>query len=94
MERTYPYAGAVSPNGMRNLRQLAILELKHATNNFSDSNIIGEDSFGVVYMGLLQDGSMVAIKGHLHTPTQNFVHEVNPPLCGRFFYLAFGSLSN
>ncbi|XP_044477516.1 probable serine/threonine-protein kinase PBL28 isoform X2 [Mangifera indica] len=76
MERTYPYAGAVSPNGMRNLRQLAILELKHATNNFSDSNIIGEDSFGVVYMGLLQDGSMVAIKRHLHTPTQNFVHEV------------------
>ncbi|KAJ0084217.1 hypothetical protein Patl1_30702 [Pistacia atlantica] len=71
-DRTYPYAG----DGTQNLRQLAVLELKHATNNFSDSNIIGEGSFGLVYMGLLQDGSMVTIKRHLHTPAQNFVHEV------------------
>ncbi|XP_031247353.1 probable serine/threonine-protein kinase PBL28 isoform X1 [Pistacia vera] len=72
LDRTYPYAG----DGTQNLRQLAVLELKHATNNFSDSNIIGEGSFGLVYMGLLQDGSMVTIKRHLHTPAQNFVHEV------------------
>ncbi|KAJ0021622.1 hypothetical protein Pint_32173 [Pistacia integerrima] len=89
LDRTYPYAGAVSPNGTQNLRQLAVLELKHATNNFSDSNIIGEGSFGLVYMGLLQDGSMVTIKRHLHTPAQNFVHEVNPALFGSVLKTVF-----
>ncbi|KAK3206001.1 hypothetical protein Dsin_020047 [Dipteronia sinensis] len=71
---TSPYAGDVSPNGA--LRQLTILELKHATCDFSQSNIIGEGEFGLVYKGLLQDGSMVAIKRHLHTPIRNFLHEV------------------
>ncbi|KAK0606482.1 hypothetical protein LWI29_038242 [Acer saccharum] len=71
---TSPYAGAVSPNGA--LRQLTILELKHATCDFSQSNIIGEGTFGLVYKGLLQDGSMVAIKRHLHTPIRNFLHKV------------------
>ncbi|KAK4850976.1 hypothetical protein QYF36_011461 [Acer negundo] len=71
---TSPYAGAVSPNGA--LRQLTILELKHATCDFSQSNIIGEGAFGLVYKGLLQDGSMVAIKRHLHTPIRNFLHKV------------------
>ncbi|KAL5765806.1 hypothetical protein ACOSP7_016423 [Xanthoceras sorbifolium] len=73
---TSPYAGAVSPNSTQNIRQLTILELKHATSNFSQSNIIGEGALGLVYKGLLQDGSMVAIKRRIHTPIRNFLHEV------------------
>lgn len=79
-----PYPGAVSPIDTQNLKQLTILELKHATNNFSEINIIGEGSFGLAYKGLLQDGSLVVIKRHLHTQIQNFLHEVT---------LALGSLS-
>ncbi|KAH9660810.1 protein kinase domain-containing protein [Citrus sinensis] len=71
-----PYPGAVSPIDTQNLKQLTILELKHATNNFSEINIIGEGSFGLAYKGLLQDGSLVVIKRHLHTQIQNFLHEV------------------
>lgn len=53
------------------------MELEHATCKFSQNNIIGEGGFGLVYKGLLLDGSIVAIKRRLHTPTQFFAHEVN-----------------
>lgn len=53
------------------------MELEHATCDFSQNNIIGEGGFGLVYKGLLLDGSIVAIKRRLHTPTQFFAHEVN-----------------
>ncbi|KAJ9698128.1 hypothetical protein PVL29_007293 [Vitis rotundifolia] len=69
-------ASALSPYGTTHLRQLTILELEHATCNFSQNNIIGEGGFGLVYKGLLLDGSIVAIKRRLHTPTQFFAHEV------------------
>ncbi|PQQ01745.1 putative serine/threonine-protein kinase PBL28 isoform X2 [Prunus yedoensis var. nudiflora] len=36
----------------------------------------GQCRFGLVYKGLLQDGSIVAIKRRLHAPTQYFFHEV------------------
>ncbi|CAJ1955963.1 unnamed protein product [Sphenostylis stenocarpa] len=57
-------------------RQLTILELEQATRNFSHNNIIGEGGFGFVYKGLLQDGSIVAIKRRLFALTQDFVLEV------------------
>jgi len=60
----------------QNTRQLTILELEQATRNFSHNNIIGEGGFGVVYKGLLQDGSIVAIKRRLFALTQDFVIEV------------------
>lgn len=37
-------------------------ELQTATNQFSDENVIGEGGYGVVYRGVLHDGSVVAIK--------------------------------
>ncbi|XP_028109518.1 probable serine/threonine-protein kinase PBL28 isoform X2 [Camellia sinensis] len=76
MENIPPSAGAVSPYDTCNLRQLSILELEHATGNFNQINIIGEGSFGLVYKGLLDDGSVVAIKRHLHYPVQYFLNEV------------------
>ncbi|XP_050370520.1 probable serine/threonine-protein kinase PBL28 isoform X2 [Argentina anserina] len=73
---TSPYAVALSPYDTHNLRQLTILELEQATRNFNENNIIGQGRFGLVYKGLLQDGSIVAIKRRLHAPTQYFFQEV------------------
>ncbi|XP_070674413.1 probable serine/threonine-protein kinase PBL21 isoform X7 [Malus domestica] len=73
---TSPYAVAHSPYSAPNLRQLTILELEQATRNFNEINIIGQGRFGLVYKGLLQDGTIVAIKRRLHAPTQYFFHEV------------------
>lgn len=72
---TSPYGGALSPYDMQNWRQLTFRELEQATRNFSQRNIIGEGGFGLAYKGLLQDGSIVAIKRRLRTQTRSFVHE-------------------
>ncbi|CAL5393830.1 unnamed protein product [Camellia sinensis] len=37
-------------------------QLKAATNNFDVANKIGEGGFGSVYMGLLSDGTIIAVK--------------------------------
>ncbi|XAR59966.1 Non-specific serine/threonine protein kinase [Bertholletia excelsa] len=66
----------ISPYDTRDVRQLSILELEHATGNFNQSNIIGEGSFGVVYKGLLNDGSIVAIKRRQYYPVRYFAIEV------------------
>ncbi|XVF05677.1 hypothetical protein REPUB_Repub05bG0193000 [Reevesia pubescens] len=75
---TSKYAGAPSTqHDTQNLRQLTMSELEHATHNFSQSNIIGEGRFGLVYKGLLQDGAIVAIKRScFNTPFHFFLHEV------------------
>ena len=62
---------------MQHWRQLTFRELEQATRNFSQRNIIGEGGFGLAYKGLLQDGSIVAIKRRLRTQTRSFVHEVH-----------------
>uniref|UniRef100_A0A803NZ05 Cysteine-rich receptor-like protein kinase 25 n=1 Tax=Cannabis sativa TaxID=3483 RepID=A0A803NZ05_CANSA len=42
--------------------QFAMVEIKTATNNFSDENKIGRGGFGEVYMGTLNDGEKIAVK--------------------------------
>ncbi|XP_038713607.1 receptor kinase-like protein Xa21 isoform X3 [Tripterygium wilfordii] len=37
-------------------------ELRHATNDFSEANLLGIGSYGSVYMGTIFDGTVVAIK--------------------------------
>ncbi|KAG9445585.1 hypothetical protein H6P81_011713 [Aristolochia fimbriata] len=76
-------AGRQSPQGVvlysfgaHNVRQLTFTELEYATSEFSQSNVIGEGGFGLVYKGLLQDGSVVAIKRRLQDPSLSFVREV------------------
>lgn len=71
-----PHVGNLSSSEVQDISQLALAELRIATSNFSQSNIIGEGGFGLVYKGLLQDGSIVAIKRRFHDPSQYFAQEV------------------
>jgi hypothetical protein len=41
-------------------------ELEVATDMFSDENVIGEGGYGIVYHGVLEDGTQVAVKNLLN----------------------------
>lgn len=43
-------------------RRFSYTELKQATNDFSDTALLGEGAFGKVYVATLEDGSRVAVK--------------------------------
>ncbi|KAK4255083.1 hypothetical protein QN277_008128 [Acacia crassicarpa] len=60
----------------QDIRRFTIMELEHATRNFSESNLVGEGRFGLVYKGLLQDGSIVAIKRRRYALTHSFISKV------------------
>lgn len=65
------------PSGdQQSLRQFTLQELELAAKNFNDSNYVGKGTFGLVYKGLLLDGTLVAIKRRLGYPMQEFVEEV------------------
>ncbi|CAL0332286.1 unnamed protein product [Lupinus luteus] len=70
------YVSAFTPHYSQKTRHITILELEQATRNFGQSNIIGEGGFGLVYKGLLEDGSIVAIKRRQFALTPDFVREV------------------
>ncbi|XP_028808045.1 probable serine/threonine-protein kinase PBL28 isoform X2 [Neltuma alba] len=57
-------------------RRFTIMELEQATRNFSESNLAGEGRFGLVYKGLLQDGSIVAIKRRQYALIHSFIPKV------------------
>ncbi|XP_047053199.1 serine/threonine-protein kinase-like protein ACR4 [Lolium rigidum] len=62
---------------MQGARCMPLEELKSATNNFSSSNLIGNGMFGEVFNGLLQDGTIIAVKRRHSPPSQEFIQEVN-----------------
>ncbi|VAH68213.1 hypothetical protein VPH35_047123 [Triticum aestivum] len=62
---------------MQGARCMTLEELRSATNNFSSSNLVGHGMFGEVYNGLLQDGTIIAVKRRHSPPSQEFLHEVN-----------------
>ncbi|XP_021824677.1 probable receptor-like protein kinase At1g11050 [Prunus avium] len=56
-----------------------IQDLEKATNNFSQKNFIGRGGFGLVYKGVLQDGTTVAVKKVIESDFQGdaeFCNEV------------------
>ncbi|CAH1417230.1 unnamed protein product [Lactuca virosa] len=44
------------------LRRFTFKELRAATDHFNAKNILGKGGFGIVYRGLLNDGTIVAVK--------------------------------
>ncbi|KAM7484216.1 hypothetical protein LguiA_000225 [Lonicera macranthoides] len=44
------------------LRRYTFKELRNATDHFNSKNILGRGGFGIVYKGLLNDGTIVAVK--------------------------------
>lgn len=57
-------------------RRFEVAELSSATKNFSSTGLIGRGKFGEVYMGLLNDGRLVAIKKRQGAPAHEFIEEV------------------
>ncbi|GAQ88482.1 Protein kinase superfamily protein [Klebsormidium nitens] len=58
--------------------QPSVFKLKHlkaATENFSEANIIGKGSFGVIYKAVLPDGSVVAVKRLEKRPGRRVIEE-------------------
>lgn len=55
-----------SPENIGWGRWYSLKELENATGRFSDGNVIGEGGYGIVYRGILQDGSVVAVKNLLN----------------------------
>ncbi|KAJ9136421.1 hypothetical protein P3X46_033501 [Hevea brasiliensis] len=51
-------------------RWYSLNELEIATRGFSEENVIGEGGYGVVYRGVLKDGSVVAVKNLLNNKGQ------------------------
>ncbi|KAL2477158.1 putative receptor-like serine/threonine-protein kinase [Forsythia ovata] len=62
-----------STDGLSNIgwgRWYSLKDLEIATNQFSDGNVIGEGGYGIVYRGVLSDGSVVAVKNLLNNKGQ------------------------
>lgn len=51
-------------------RWYTLRELEAATNGFSDQNVIGEGGYGIVYYGVLDDNTQIAVKNLLNNKGQ------------------------
>ncbi|KAG5065025.1 hypothetical protein JHK86_008756 [Glycine max] len=51
-------------------RWYSLKELENATEGFAEQNVIGEGGYGIVYKGILMDGSVVAVKNLLNNKGQ------------------------
>ncbi|XP_015952011.1 probable receptor-like serine/threonine-protein kinase At4g34500 [Arachis duranensis] len=51
-------------------RWYSLKEVEVATRGFAEENVIGEGGYGIVYRGVLQDGSVVAVKNLLNNKGQ------------------------
>nr|GMD07109.1 probable receptor-like serine/threonine-protein kinase At4g34500 [Ipomoea batatas] len=63
-------------------RWYSLKELETATRGFSSENVIGEGGYGIVFRGVLQDGSVVAVKKLLNNfcITWHIIHMPVMPL--------------
>ncbi|KAK4405597.1 Receptor-like protein kinase THESEUS 1 [Sesamum angolense] len=64
------------PGPYNKAREFRIEELEQASRQFNENNLIGFGTFGLVFKGLLNDGTVVAIKRRSGHPRQEFTEEV------------------
>ncbi|KAK9291380.1 hypothetical protein L1049_019326 [Liquidambar formosana] len=57
-----PNLGCAPPSKFKGVQVFTYKELEKATDKFSEGNVIGKGGFGVVYKGVLSDGTVAAIK--------------------------------
>lgn len=68
-------------------RWYSLKELEIATRGFSPDNVIGEGGYGVVFRGIFQDGSVVAVKNLLNNKYVSFFSISNlAHFCFFFFH--------
>ncbi|KAH7858624.1 hypothetical protein Vadar_025989 [Vaccinium darrowii] len=63
-----------------NIRNFSYNELRNVTDNFHPGNKIGQGGFGIVYKGILKDGTQVAVKtlsAESKQGTREFLTEIN-----------------
>ncbi|KAK7391964.1 hypothetical protein VNO78_20389 [Psophocarpus tetragonolobus] len=64
----------------RSLVTFSLSDIRHATNNFSNENLIGRGGFAEVYKGCLPDGQLIAVKklskGTTDEKTAGFLSEL------------------
>ncbi|XP_071726141.1 probable receptor-like serine/threonine-protein kinase At4g34500 [Rutidosis leptorrhynchoides] len=66
-------SSSLSAEGLSNMgwgKWYGLNELEMATGDFAVDNVIGEGGYGVVYRGVLRDGSVVAVKNLLNNKGQ------------------------
>ncbi|KAM0019286.1 putative protein kinase RLK-Pelle-DLSV family [Helianthus debilis subsp. tardiflorus] len=63
------------------LQCLSLYDIARATDNFNDSNKIGEGGFGPVYKGVLEDGREIAVKRLSETSQQGLDEFKNEVIC-------------
>ncbi|KAL5779360.1 hypothetical protein ACOSQ2_010097 [Xanthoceras sorbifolium] len=71
------FKSSVLPNS--GAKWFHVSELERATNGFSQKNMIGQGAYGIVYKGILSDGTSVAVKQVLDLDSkcdQDFSNEV------------------
>lgn len=76
-------------HGYKGVQVFTYKELEVATSGFSEGNVIGRGGFGVVYRGVLSDGTVAAIKMFHRVGKQGeraFRVEVNGFICYFFFF--------
>ncbi|KAA8534170.1 hypothetical protein F0562_031637 [Nyssa sinensis] len=52
----------LNANGGKSAKNFTGKEIKKATNNFSNDRLLGSGGYGEVYKGILEDGTIVAVK--------------------------------
>ncbi|XP_073141106.1 receptor-like protein kinase ANXUR1 [Henckelia pumila] len=65
---------AISSDAACNCRYFTLTEIKNATKNFDDSNVIGVGGFGKVYKGVIDKETKVAVK-RSNPSSEQGVHE-------------------
>ncbi|XP_074275222.1 wall-associated receptor kinase 17-like isoform X1 [Silene latifolia] len=72
-----PYEGKEKSNG--SFKIYSSHELRSITDNYSEARILGKGGYGIVYKGILKDGSAVAVKMSKFvekTQIEQFINEV------------------